>query len=482
MTPHPRELGSPLTHPAITTDFSESQVEMITRVHADVDECLDELTDIHQITYEALERELLWPLSMPCAIPEEDEIPIAQYGTSNEAHFKTTYRYGLSHRYGRTMQAISGIHYNFSFSDNFWARYAAVTGEEDTQLFRNNRYLDLIRNFRRLAWLLIYLFGASPVVCRNFLRSDDHGLEPMVNGTFGLPSATSLRMGPLGYQSAAQANLNLQYNTLNEYAVELSQALTKVHPAYEALGMFEDGRHKQLNSALLQLEAELYGTIRPKRRSVGGKRVLQNIAENGIEYLEVRCMDIDPFTPIGITSETVRFLDVFLLYCLIETSPHDTIDSNTRNLSNQLAVVHRGGNNGLRLDDTTKRRNLESWSTELLASIENVAKAIDRFNDNKEHVESVQRQKEKLQGTRERPAGALITMLAQSKKSLPLLGVDLAHRYKAMLAHRGLPKSRRQEFQSIAKKSLIEQKSVEQQSRGSFAEYLDEYFSLPLPN
>src|SRR6267378_60089 len=218
-TPHPQALGSALTHPHITTDFSESQLELITGVHASVESCLEELTQIHQTVYRHIGEELLWCASMPCHLPSDHLIPIGRYGISNVGRAKTVYRLGLAHRYGRRMQAISGIHYNFSLP--------GVTDEQ---------YFGLIRNFRRESWLLLYLFGASPAVCSSFVAGCNHELQPLSEDTLYLPFATSLRMGRLGYQSDAQSSLAVSYNDLKSYAASLEEALTKPYPAYEAIG------------------------------------------------------------------------------------------------------------------------------------------------------------------------------------------------------------------------------------------------------
>src|SRR6266511_155830 len=256
--PHPQALGSALTHPHITTDFSESQLELITGVHEGVDACLEELTGIHQMLYRAIGDEALWRASMPCNLPADDAIPIGRYGASNVGRAKTVYRTGLSHRYGRRMQTISGIHYNLSMPD---AR-------------SNDDYFALIRNFRRHSWLLLYLFGASPAVCSTFVAGREHELERLSDDTLYLPYATSLRMGRLGYQSDAQASLAVSYNDLKSYAASLEEALTKPYPAYETIGILQGDEYRQLATSLLQIENEFYGTIRPKRVIRPGERAL----------------------------------------------------------------------------------------------------------------------------------------------------------------------------------------------------------------
>jgi glutamate--cysteine ligase len=181
LTPHPLALGSALTHPNITTDFCESQPELITGVHAGVQDCLDELIQVHQFTYRALRAagdEMLWAASMPCGLPGDDAIPLGYYGSSNIGRAKTVYRMGLGHRYGRRMQTISGIHYNWSLP--------GVSSEQ---------YFGLIRNFRRHAFLLLYLLGASPAVCSTFVAGRPHELQVLKGNTLYMPHGTSLRLG-----------------------------------------------------------------------------------------------------------------------------------------------------------------------------------------------------------------------------------------------------------------------------------------------
>src|SRR5574343_235644 len=214
LTPHPAALGAALTHPHITTDFSESQVELITGVHAGVESCLQELTEIHQAVYQTLhemsccgqssEEERLWVGSMPCGLPTDETIPLGRYGHSNVGRSKSVYRMGLGQRYGRRMQTISGIHYNWSLPE--------VSTEQ---------YFGLIRNFRRHSFLLLYLFGASPALCDSFVEGREHELQRLGEHTFHMPHGTSLRMGRLGYQSDAQASLSVSYNSLERYAASL---------------------------------------------------------------------------------------------------------------------------------------------------------------------------------------------------------------------------------------------------------------------
>ena len=360
-TPHPDLLGSALKHPLVTTDFSESQLELITGVHGSAEACGKELTEIHQAVYRAIGDELLWCSSMPCRLPADDAIPLGRYGTSNVGRAKSVYRTGLAHRYGRRMQTISGIHYNFS-----------VPGK-----LSNDAYLGLIRNFQRHSWLLLYLFGASPAVCPCFVEGRKHELKHLSEDTLYLPHATSLRMGRLGYQSDAQASLSVSYNSLENYGASLEDALTRSYPAYEAIGIRDGDDYRQLSTGLLQIENEFYGSIRPKHPIRPGERPLHALRERGIEYVEVRLMDLDPFCPIGITADTMRVLDVYLIHCLTSESPPDSPQEIVAILDNKRRVASRGREPGLRLTRGARVVTLAEWGHEVLAACEPIAAALD---------------------------------------------------------------------------------------------------------
>lgn len=366
LTPHAVALGSALTHPHITTDFCESQIELVTGAHLAPEEVLQELRVLHQFTYRVLAQqgqEMLWVSSMPCGLPPDETIPIARYGSSNVGRAKSVYRMGLSHRYGRRMQTISGIHYNWSLP--------GVSSEQ---------YFALIRNFRRHAFLLLYLFGASPAVCSSFVAGRPHELQSLDGPTLHMPYGTSLRMGRLGYQSDAQALLAVSYNSLEGYAASLHEALTRPYPAYEAVGIRNPGGdYNQLATTMLQIENEFYGTIRPKRTIFPGERPLHALRERGVEYVEVRLMDLDPFEPLGINATTMRFLDMFLLHALYSPSPPDTPAEIAALARNQHRTAARGREPGLVLERGSSQIELRHWGHELLDAFEPIAQRLDQF-------------------------------------------------------------------------------------------------------
>ena len=239
---HPQSLGSALTNEFITTDFSEALLEFVTPAFPTTWEALRFLCDIHQFSYANLDDELLWVSSMPCLIGADGDIPLARYGNSNVGQMKTIYRRGLGYRYGRAMQTIAGLHFNYSLPNQFWPIFRDQEGSElSLDEFRSLFYLGLVRNFRRLGWLVLYLFGASPAVCKSFDPDGKTGLSEFDKDTLYEPYATSLRMSDLGYSNKTQASINISLNDLDEYIRDLSAAIDTPEPDYEKIGVVVDG-------------------------------------------------------------------------------------------------------------------------------------------------------------------------------------------------------------------------------------------------
>ncbi|MGE5524531.1 MAG: glutamate--cysteine ligase [Rhodospirillaceae bacterium] len=472
LTPHPAALGSALTHPHITTDFSESQLELITGVHDTPEACIEELTHIHGFVYRHIGDEMLWCASMPCRLPAEHDIPLGQYGTSNLGRMKAVYRMGLSYRYGRRMQTISGIHYNFSVPDAIWQ---ALDAKPD------DGYFALIRNFRRHSWLLLYLFGASPATCRTFVEGRPHKLEEFRPKTMYLPYATSLRMGPLGYQSDAQALISASYNCMNTYASSLFNALTRPYPPYEKIGIRDGDEYRQLSTTLLQIENEFYGTIRPKRRIRRGERPLHALSERGVEYVEVRLMDLDPFEPVGINASTMRFLDAFLLHCLLTPSPRDTPDENRTIGRNQHRVAAFGREPDLRLDRFGSETTLRAWGEEILDGCEMVAGVLDRAHGSDAYTAALLRARGALSDPATLPSARVLEEMSQLDDASHVRFVaSQSQRHREALRHAPLPAEVEAEYRAHAKASLAEQRAVEEADNLSFEEYRKQYLAQKL--
>ncbi|QTD44073.1 glutamate--cysteine ligase [Ottowia testudinis] len=465
LTPHPAALGSPLTHPRITTDFSESQPELVTGVHASVAAALAELTEIHQIVYHemaALGDEMLWVSSMPCGLPTDETIPIGRYGGSNVGRAKSVYRMGLGHRYGRRMQTISGIHYNWSLPG-----------------LSSDDYFALIRNFRRNAVVVLYLFGASPAVCSSFVAGRDHELQPLAERTMYLPHATSLRMGRLGYQSDAQSSLRVSYNSLESYAGSLEEALTRPYPPYQAIGIQNPGGdYNQLATTLLQIENEFYGTIRPKRVIHPGERPLHALRERGVEYVEVRLMDLDPFEPIGIHADTARFLDLFLLHCLLADSPPDSPDEIAAVKNNQHLTAARGREPGLLLQRGTRQVTLADWAADIVAQLAPIASTMDALDGGHAHAGALAAARAALASPGTLPSARVLRAMHDDHADSFVAfararSTDTRARLRALPLAPGL-KAR---FDQLAAESVAAQKRIEAGDRVPFEDYRREYTS-----
>lgn len=373
-TPHPKALGAALTHPLITTDYSEAQLELITPTFDDLDQLLNFLTQLHRYVYRNLSGEILWVNSMPCLIEGEHRIPIAYYGESLLGRLKHVYRQGLAHRYGKAMQTISGVHFNYSFTDLFWERYAGP--DQSLQVAKNLGYFKILRNFLRVNWWLVLMFGASPAVCNSFFQGRPHHLLVQDNHTVVGLHATSLRMGDLGYQNSRQKDLFICPNSLVEYANSLQHAMRLPDAEFERIGLKYEGDYQQLSTHLLQIENEYYGSMRPKRNAQSLKRPSTALLEQGVEYLEVRLLDLDPFEPIGVSKDQLQIIELVLLYCFLAPSPPMTPAEFSQTRARLQDVVSLGRDPEATLSFNGQTLTIHQQANALLMALDQVADAI----------------------------------------------------------------------------------------------------------
>lgn len=484
-TDHPAELGSALTHPRITTDYSEALLELITPPCESPQDALSCLRDLHQVTHQALPMgETLWPMSMPCMLDQDEEkIRLAQYGSSNIGKFKTLYRHGLGVRYGRRMQTIAGIHYNLSFPDALWdawqheenAHHAITLSKQN---FISEKYFGLIRNFIRMTPMAIYLLGASPAVCACFLKDREHHLQTLMKGTLFLPHATALRMGKLGYQNNAQRSLGIHYNCIKAYIAGLKNAIGDVYPPFTALGLDDkNGNPIQINDHILQLENEYYSLIRPKQIAQAHETPSAALEARGVAYVELRAVDLDPFTDVGISLNTACFLEVFALYCLMTPSPALLTDEEERIARNQTHVVDQGRLAGLMIETATGEQHFNHWMTAHLAAMLPFATLLDDAHSGTDYSASIATMQQRVND----PELTLSARVLAKTKSEGIwgFGYQLAQTYADQFDQAPLSAAITAEYADYAVQSRIRQNAIENSDTIDFAQYVQRWRSKP---
>ncbi len=478
-SPHPMALGSAMTNRFITTDFSEVLLEFVTPAFSSTWETLRVLCEIHQFSYERMRDELLWVASMPCLMADDDDIPLAQYGTSNVGRMKTVYRNGLGFRYGRRMQTIAGVHFNYSLPVSFWAQYQETeksTLPEDD--FRSDAYMSLVRNFRRMGWLVLYLFGASPALCKTFINNPDTDLKSLNESTFYEPFATSLRMSDLGYSSNTQEDLNISSNSVAEYIRDLGCAICTPEPAYEEIGVIVDGSYRQLSANQLQIENEYYSPVRPKRVARSGERPTAALLRGGVEYVEIRSLDLNIFDPVGINQNAMRFVEAFLIYCLLHESPPLDVQSSAEASRNHNLTAKMGRDPDFRLQREGKEVALSNWAREIMDDVRAIAQMIDEDEGGESYVQAVNAQAELIDNPAATPSARILDELCQADTGFFDFAMASALGHKEYFSDLApLSEERLALYADEVDDSIKRQLEVEAADEISFDDYLQQYYS-----
>ena len=478
-TRHPENWGAPLTHPHITTDYSEALPELITPAFPQTTETIRFLDDIHRFIYTELpEEEMLWAASMPCAVSDDNVIPVAQYGKSNSGQVKHIYRLGLDYRYGRRMQAIAGVHFNYSLPEIFWPAYMdAEQQSEGLQCFINRCYFDLIRNFKRLGWIVPFLFGNSPAVCKTFLGGRTTRYQEMLPGTYYMPYATSLRMSDIGYKNKNQSDLAISYDSLDAYTESLESALRTPYPEYEAIGLKDRGKRVQLSTSILQIENEYYSFIRPKRNGHPGERPTSALRNRGIEYVEIRALDVNCFQQNGVDLSQLLFLEAFLIFCLLEDSPTLTKDELQEIEYNELTVALRGRTPKLSLQRCGEKSPLESWSLEICEQMRKICESLDSCEKDSPYVKSLDEQIEMIENKDALPSARILRTLSEKKIQYHTYVMELSEKYAANFRKTPPAEHTRDKFARLATTSHEEQLRLETEDSVGIDEYINNYLA-----
>lgn len=477
-TPHPRALGSALTHPGITTDYSEALIELITQPLAGADATLRSLADIHAFVYGQLEDEMLWATSMPCAVEDDASIPIANYGSSNIGMMKHVYRRGLGHRYGRVMQTIAGVHFNYSLPESFWPAFQDFEGRSGaSQAFIADAYFGLIRNFQRHGWLVPYLFGSSPAICKSFLKNARHDFEEFDDYTWYAPYATSLRMSDIGYKNKNQAHLNICYNGLDDYVAGLGRAISTPEPEYELIGLTDNDGYRQLNSNILQIENEYYSFIRPKNIAATGEKPTLALKRRGVKYIEVRALDLNVFEPLGVGLAELRFMEMFLIFCLLSNSPLAGREEQEAVNRNQARVTRRGRDPKLRLEYDGRFRPLKEWAHEIFDHIRPIADLLDAREGSDSYRQVLAEQRAAVEDPELTPSARIIAEMTANEEPFFSFAMRLSRQHRRFFLDHKLPPATVAEFERLAERSLSEQTEMEAADTLPFDEFLRRYFA-----
>ncbi len=481
-TKHPNVLGAALTHPCITTDYSESLLEFITPPLSRSNEALDYLLDIETFVYQQLDNEVLWTTSMPCVIGGESDIQIADYGTSNAGKMKSVYRQGLASRYGKMMQVIAGIHFNHSLPLKFWPAFQQLeenTGDE--QAFINQSYMALTRNLLRYGWLIPYLFGSSPAICNSFLDGlkVPENMKTLNNKTSYEPYGTSLRMGDIGYTNLKEdeAGVKANYNSLNQYTQSLRKAINTPFPPYEKIGVKVNGEYRQLNANLLQIENEYYSTVRPKQILQTMEKPVDALDERGIQYVELRSLDINAFHPAGLDKSQLHFLKIFMLFCLLQESPE--IDSTERREidKNQSKVAHLGRKPDLKLSNQGKSVGLKEWGNDLLQAMTPVAELLGKAHQDEQYLDSLKQHTHLIHHPELTPSAHILEELFSNEECYYEFARRKSLEHRDFFLKRELSEEKQHLFKTMATDSFIKQAQIEASDQEDFDTFLANYFS-----
>ena len=477
---HPSSLGSALTNPYITTDYSEALMEFITPPSEHIEDVLSFLRDTQTFVYGELKDEILWATSMPCVVAGETSIPLAQYGSSNVGQMKTVYRRGLGYRYGRVMQVIAGVHFNYSFPDSFWQLYQELEGNDDPlQDFISEQYFSLIRNLQRFGWMIPYLFGASPAVCKSFLGGKSSDLDEFDVNTYYEPYATSLRMGDIGYQNNKENEIGIKacYRNLDAYVNSLAFAIDTPCKEYARYGVKVDNEYRQLNANILQIENEYYSTVRPKQILQGNEKPSLALKKRGVRYVELRSLDVNAFEPLGVDEKQLRFLEAFMLFCLLNESEQICFSEREEIDQNELDVAHKGRTPGLKLQRDASDCSLKEWALEICDVMQGICEYLDVSRDNQVYSQSLKEQIEKIKDPDLTPSGRMLNEMREKKEGFYYFAKRMSQNHYEYFKSINLSEEKKRLFSEAANISVEKQKLIEAEDTLSFDDYLKAYFS-----
>lgn len=451
-TPHPYALGSALTCSHITTDFSEGLLEIITAPHYSASDLFSEMLSLQQFSQNHLAEEIFWSSSMPPQVLDPLQIHLADYGLSAMGQMKRIYREGLALRYGKIMQIISGVHFNFSIPDRLMQQLCSIFGMPASDI-----YLAQVRQMLRDMWILPYLFGASPAASRTSISGSLPAyLKPHAKHSVLSFEATSLRLGDLGYRNKGEDLISIDYNTVDGYADSLYAATQKKYPPYTDLAL-ANTFYRQLNDSLLQVENEYYIPVRPKQITNSGEVPSRALLSRGVQYVELRALDVDPMTPLGITPQCVAFLDVFMLASLFSSSEPFLDGELALAQENLQKVATYGLRPGLMLRNGSKKLPLVAAADHIFERLDSVAAWMDeQHNQGPIYKNIVAAEYKKLHDPSLTPAKKIVNSLCEANIDYDTWVLRQSYRNKNVVENHPIDKYFEKKWQSMVDKSRKE--------------------------
>ena len=474
--PHPIELGSALCNKYITNDFSEAQPELITPPYQDSNHSLNFLNDIHHFLISKLSETSLWPFSMP-PILSEDDVQIANFGKSNLGLFKNVYRKGLSHRYGKLMQTISGVHVNYSLPLGIWDEHFFFNNAKNTKSLRSEIYFRMLRNAERLNWMILYLFGCSPFISKNFILQNSDDFIQVKDEIFYLPYATSLRMSEYGYQNLSRVNLSISSDSIENYISDLNLATKTVNPNYLIDSDDHDCNKAQISPNLLQMEDEYYAVARVKSENQSDERFITKLRKGGVDFLELRSFDLNPFNKIGVDRQAAMFAEMLLIYCSFSKSHPISVSEKEDIFINDIRVAKYGRKPGLKLRKNGEEIELREWGDMILQKMTPIAELLDS-SEMMEYSECLTDMRLKLQDPTQTVSAKLVEEVFNNNNDFIQLGLEISSSNKAFYSE--LDKSKNKNWNILneeVKASLQRQKKLEKENI-NFEEFKKRYFDI----
>ena len=421
---------------------------------------------------------MLWATSMPCVVEGDASIPIAQYGSSNIGTMKTVYRRGLGYRYGRMMQVIAGVHYNYSFPPAFWEHFREMEGSDlGMQDFTAAQYFALLRNLKRYDWLIALLFGASPAVCKTFLGAQPSMLPAFNENTHYQPYGTSLRVSDIGYQNSREQETGIKadYNSLEAYTASLEHAITTPCPVYEKFGVKVNGEYRQLNANILQIENEYYSSTRPKQILEDMEKPITALRKRGVRYVELRSLDVNPFDPAGISVEQMYFLEMLIVHAALMESPLFTVDERREIDGNLMQAAMRGREPGIKLVFGGREVSLHQRALETLDLMQGSCELLATSTGDSQYHQV-------LANMRQWVADTDLTLSARMLAEMRVQGQGffeyshaVSERHKHYYADLPAQPEKTAMFHNMAAESLRRQHEIEAADSISFDQFLAEY-------